>query len=353
MDKKFERNYTKRIRIGDVYIGGDTPILIQSMTNSDTRDISATVEQIKRFEDYGCDIVRVAVVDSEAAEAIAKIKKNISIPLVSDIHFNLQLAIDSIKYGVDKIRLNPGNTNDDEKLKTIVQMAKEREVPIRIGINSGSLDKHILTKYNGVTSDGLVESAMSFVKKLEDLGFDNTVISIKSSSVPMTIDAYRKLSKQTQYPLHIGITEAGTPSAGKMKAALALGTLLSEGIGDTLRVSLTGDHTEEILVAKEILKDLEIIKNGITFVSCPTCGRTQVNLIDVANKVEKRLKNINKDIKVAVMGCVVNGPGEAREADIGIAGGKNEFLLYKKGEVIGKYPESSIIDRLVDEINKM
>lgn len=347
------RKKTKKIRVGDIFIGGDSPISIQSMTNTDTRDVQGTINQIKRLEEYGCDIARVAVVDRESAEAISKIKKEIKIPLVADIHFNYQLAIESIKNGVDKVRLNPGNLGDMEKIRVIASLAKEREVPIRIGVNSGSVDKEIISKYNGVTSDGLVESAISYANKLEYFGFDNILYSIKASSVPMTIQAYRKIAESTQYPLHIGITEAGTPSTGRMKAAIAIGTLLSEGIGDTLRVSLTGDHVEEVIAGKEILRALEIRKEGVEFISCPTCGRCQVKLIDIANEVETRLKDINKNIKVAVMGCAVNGPGEAKEADIGIAGGKNEFLLFKKGEVFGKFSENKIVDVLLNEIRKV
>lgn len=342
---------TREISIGKVKIGGDNPVAIQSMCNTDTRDVASTVDQIKKLEDAGCEIVRVAVIDMEAAQAIKEIKKNISIPLVADIHFDYRLAIESMKNGVDKIRINPGNIGSIENTKKVVSLAKERAIPIRIGVNSGSLEKEIFAKYGAVTPEGLVESALNHVKILEDLNFFDTVISIKSSSVPKSVRAYELLREKTDYPLHIGITEAGTVYTGSIKSAVGMGIMLSKGIGDTMRVSLTGDPVEEIKAAKEILKALELRKFGPQIVSCPTCGRTQIDLISLANKVEDLLSHIDKDIKVAVMGCAVNGPGEARDADIGIAGGKGEGLIFKKGEIIKKVPESELLDALMEEIN--
>jgi len=348
-----KRRETKKIRVGDVYIGGDSPITVQSMTNTDTRDVDATVNQIKSLEDAGCEIVRVAVPDVEAAEAIKYIKKSVSIPVVADIHFDYRLALLSMENGADKIRLNPGNIGDIDRVKAVVEVAKRRGIPIRIGVNSGSLEKHILKKYDGVTPEGMVESALGHAQILEDLGFDLIVFSIKASSVPMTIAAYRLMSEKTRYPLHIGVTEAGTIRGGTIKSAVGLGCLLAEGIGDTLRVSLTGDPVEEVRVGHDILRSLGLRKSGVEFISCPTCGRCQIDLIDIANKVEERLRWLNKNIKVAVMGCGVNGPGEAREADIGIAGGKGEVLLFRKGEIIRKIPQDRAVDELLAEIERM
>ncbi len=344
------RRSTKKFNIGNTSIGGDSAITVQSMTNTDTRNVNATIEQIKRLEDAGCDIVRVAVVDTESCNAIKEIKKSISIPLVADIHFDYRLALECMKNGVDKIRINPGNIGDTERVRKVVNMAKTREIPIRIGVNSGSVEKNIIEKYNGVTSEGMVESALAHVRILEELDFNRIVISIKASSVGMTIDAYRLMSHKCSYPLHLGVTEAGTVYTGTIKSSVALGCLLAEGIGDTIRVSLTGDPVEEIKAGQAILKSLALKNSGIELVSCPTCGRCQINLIDIANEVEKRLQGLDCNIKVAVMGCAVNGPGEAKEADIGIAGGKDEALLFMKGEIIRKIPQDRIVDELVNEI---
>lgn len=347
------RKKTKKIRVGPAWIGGDSPITVQSMTNTDTRDIPATVEQIRRLEEAGCDIVRVAVPDQEAAAAIRQIKKAIKIPLVADIHFDYRLALESMESGADKIRLNPGNIGDKDRVKLVADMAKSRSIPIRIGVNSGSVEKHILDKYHGVTPAGMVESALGHAKILEELDFYEIAFSIKASNVPMTIVAYRLMSEKSDYPLHIGVTEAGTLQKGTIKSSVGLGCLLAEGIGDTLRVSLTGDPVEEVKVGIDILKAVGLKQSGIEFVSCPTCGRCQINLIDIANQVEEKLGAFDKKIKVAIMGCAVNGPGEAREADIGIAGGKGEALLFKKGEIIRKIPQERIVEELISEIEKL
>lgn len=344
------RDETKVIHIGNKVIGGGNPILIQSMTNTKTENAEATVRQIKQLETAGCDIIRVAVPTMEAAEAIAEIKKQITIPLVADIHFDYRLAIAAMEYGADKIRINPGNIGDMEKVKVVVDMAKKKNIPIRVGVNSGSLEKHILEKYGRVTAEGIVESALDKVKIIEDLGYDNLVISIKSSDVLMCVKAHEIIANKTKYPLHVGITEAGTVTSGNIKSAIGLGLILHQGIGDTIRVSLTGDPVEEIASAKLILKTLGLRKGGISVVSCPTCGRTQIDLIGLAGKVEKMVANYDLDIKVAVMGCVVNGPGEAKEADIGIAGGIGEGLLIKKGEVVRKVPEEQLLDTLEEEL---
>lgn len=347
------RKKTRKVKLGNICIGGECSVSVQSMCNTDTRDAASTVEQIKRLEEAKCDIVRVAVPDMEAAEAIREIKKNISIPLVADIHFDYTLALESIKNGVDGLRINPGNIGSMEKVRAVVSSAKERSIPVRIGVNSGSLEKRLLEKYGHVTAAALVESAMGHVKILEDCDFYDTVISIKSSDVRMMIDAYRMISDETDYPLHLGVTEAGTAFAGTIKSSIGIGALLSEGIGDTIRVSLTGDPVEEVKVGRQILKSLGLIKSGIEIVSCPTCGRTNIDLISIAEEVEKRIGNMDRNIKVAIMGCAVNGPGEAREADIGIAGGKGEGLLFKHGEIIRKVPEGRLVDELVDEIENM
>ncbi|HHW49671.1 MAG TPA: flavodoxin-dependent (E)-4-hydroxy-3-methylbut-2-enyl-diphosphate synthase [Clostridiaceae bacterium] len=353
MENYINRRKTKKVRVGNIYIGGDSAISVQSMTNTDTRDIAATVEQIKRLEEAGCDIVRVAVPDREAAEAIKAIKKSINIPLVADIHFDYRLAILSIENGADKIRINPGNIGGRDRVKSVVEAAKKYRVPIRIGVNSGSIEKRILEKYNGVTAEGMVESVLNHAKMLEEFDFDQIVFSIKASSVPLTIAAYRLLSKMTEYPLHIGVTEAGTLSKGTIKSSVGLGCLLAEGIGDTLRVSLTGDPVEEVVVGTEILRTLGLKCSGIDIISCPTCGRTKIDLVNIANKVEEKLRHVNKNIKVAIMGCAVNGPGEAREADIGIAGGRGEALLFKKGKIIRKIPEDKIVEELISEIEQL
>lgn len=336
---------TREIKIGNLYIGGENPIIIQSMTNTPTEDVEKTVAQIKELEKAGCELVRVTVNTEKAAEAIKEIKKQINIPLVADIHFDYKLALKAMENGIDKLRINPGNIGDDEKVRLVVEKAKESNVPIRIGVNSGSVEKKILEKYGRVTADGMVESAMYHVNLLEKYGFNNIIISLKASNVKMMVDAYRKISELVDYPLHLGVTEAGTEFQGTVKSAIGIGSLLVDGIGNTIRVSLTENPVEEIKVAKEILKVLGL-REGVEIVSCPTCGRTQIDLIGLAKKVEKEFGNIEKNIKIAVMGCVVNGPGEAKEADIGIAGGKGEGLLFKKGEIVKKVKEEEIIPEL-------
>ncbi|MCF2612218.1 flavodoxin-dependent (E)-4-hydroxy-3-methylbut-2-enyl-diphosphate synthase [Fusobacterium perfoetens] len=336
---------TREIKIGNLYIGGENPIIIQSMTNTPTEDVEKTVAQIKELEKAGCELVRVTVNTEKAAEAIKEIKKQINIPLVADIHFDYKLALKAMENGIDKLRINPGNIGDDEKVRLVVEKAKESNVPIRIGVNSGSVEKKILEKYGRVTADGMVESAMYHVNLLEKYGFNNIIISLKASNVKMMVDAYRKISELVDYPLHLGVTEAGTEFQGTVKSAIGIGSLLVDGIGNTIRVSLTENPVEEIKVAKEILKVLGL-REGVEIVSCPTCGRTQIDLIGLAKKVEKEFGNIEKNIKIAVMGCVVNGPGEAKEADIGVAGGKGEGLLFKKGEIVKKVKEEEIIPEL-------
>ena len=344
------RKQTKEIRIGNRVIGAGNPILIQSMTNTKTQDIEGTVKQIRQLTAAGCEIIRCAVPDMEAARALAKIKKQITIPLVADIHFDYRLAIVAIENGADKIRINPGNIGGDDKIREVVAAAKERQIPIRVGVNSGSLEKELLEKYHGVTAQGLVESALDKVRKIESFGYENLVISIKSSDVMMCVKAHELIAEQTDYPLHVGITESGTIISGNIKSAIGLGLILHQGIGDTIRVSLTGNPMEEIKSANLILKTLGLRKGGIEVVSCPTCGRTQIDLIGLANQVENMVADIPLDIKVAVMGCAVNGPGEAREADIGIAGGIGEGLLMKKGKVIRKVPESELLAALREEL---
>ena len=344
------RDCTKKIQIGDRVIGGGNPILIQSMTNTRTEDVKATVEQINRLAAAGCDIIRCAVPDAEAARAIREIKKEIRIPLVADIHFDYRLAVEAIENGADKIRINPGNIGGEDRVRTVVAAARERNIPIRVGVNSGSLEKDLVEKYHGVTAEGLVESALEKTAMIEDMGYDNLVISIKSSDVLMCARAHELIAARTKYPLHVGITEAGTLLAGNIKSAVGLGLILSKGIGDTIRVSLTGDPLEEVKSAKLILKTLGLRRGGIEVVSCPTCGRTQIDLIKLANQVEDMVADIPLDLKVAVMGCVVNGPGEAREADIGIAGGKGEGLLIKKGKAVKKVPEDQLLAVLRQEL---
>lgn len=353
MEYGFSRKKTRKIRVGNRFIGGDAPITVQSMTNTDTRDAAATVGQIKRLEAAGCDIVRVAVPDAEAAEAVKEIKKAVSIPLAADIHFDYRLALACLRNGADKIRLNPGNIGGADRVKKVAEEARARGVPIRIGVNSGSLEKNILEKYGGVTPEGMVESALNHARMLEEVGFEDIAFSLKSSSVPMTIEAYRLMSCKTDYPLHVGVTEAGTLFAGTIKSAAGIGCLLAEGIGDTLRVSLTSDPAEEVKVGLELLKALGLRRDGPELVSCPTCGRCRIDLIKAANEVEQRLAGCGKNIRVAVMGCAVNGPGEARDADIGIAGGDGEALLFMKGRVIRKIPQDRIADELLKEIEKM
>ena len=344
------REHTKVIRIGNRVIGGGNPVLIQSMTNTKTEDVKATIAQIKRLQEAGCEIVRCTVPTPEAAKALSEIKAAIDIPVVADIHFDYRLAIAAIENGADKIRINPGNIGGKDKLLAVVDAAAKRQIPIRVGVNSGSLEKELIEKYHGVTAEGLVESALDKVHMIEDAGYDQLVVSIKSSDVLMCIRAHELLAPKCAYPLHIGITEAGTVKSGSVKSAVGLGILLHEGIGDTIRVSLTGDPVEEILVARQILRSLGLRKGGIEVVSCPTCGRTNIDLITLADQVEKMAAGFDLPIRVAVMGCVVNGPGEAKEADIGIAGGIGEGLLIKKGEVVRKVPEEELLNTLRYEL---
>ena len=345
------RMITKEVRIADKVIGGNNPILIQSMTNTKTEDVSATVAQINKLAAVGCDIIRCAVPTMEAAHALKEIKKSISIPLVADIHFDYKLAIAAMENGADKIRINPGNIGSVDRVKAGVEVAKERNIPIRVGVNSGSLEKNLVEKYNGVTAEGIVESALDKVKIIEDMGYDNLVISIKSSDVLMCVKAHELISKKTSHPLHVGITEAGTLISGNIKSSIGLAMILGQGIGDTIRVSLTGDPIEEIKSAKIILRTLGLRKGGVEVVSCPTCGRTKIDLIGLANKVETLVAGYPLDIKVAVMGCVVNGPGEAKEADLGIAGGIGEGLIIKHGEIYKKVPEDKLLDELKYELD--
>ena len=347
----FARKKTRPLQVGSLVMGGGNPIWIQSMTNTKTEDVKATVEQILRLEKAGCEIIRCTVPTLEAAAAIREIKKQIHIPLVADIHFDYRMALAAIENGADKIRINPGNIGSTERVKAVVDAAKERNIPIRVGVNSGSLEKPLIEKYGGVTAEGIVESALDKVHMIEDLGYDNLVISIKSSDVLMCVKAHELLAGKTVYPLHVGITESGTVNSGNIKSAIGLSLILSQGIGDTIRVSLTGDPVEEIKSAKLILRTLGLRKGGIEVVSCPTCGRTQINLIDLATRVEKLVEDYPLDIKVAVMGCVVNGPGEAKEADLGVAGGIGEGLLIKHGEIIKKLPEDQLLPALKEELD--
>lgn len=348
-----KRKMTRQISIGDVKIGGGAPISVQSMTNTKTTDTNATVAQIKALVDAGCDIVRVAVPDMSAAENIYNIKSQVDVPLVADIHFDYRLALKAIEQGIDALRINPGNIGDEERVKAVVEAAKTRNILIRIGVNAGSLDKKLLAKYGKVTAEALVESALEHIRILEKLNFYDIKISLKAHDVPLTLDAYRLMSETVDYPLHLGITEAGTVNTGIIKSAVGIGALLAEGIGDTFRISLTGDPVNEVKVANEILKALGLKEYGPTLISCPTCGRCNINLPSIAEKVEQRLSGITKPIKVAVMGCVVNGPGEARDADIGIAGGKGEGLVFRKGEVINKVAEDKLVDALFEELDKL
>ncbi|MBQ2901992.1 MAG: flavodoxin-dependent (E)-4-hydroxy-3-methylbut-2-enyl-diphosphate synthase [Agathobacter sp.] len=345
-----EKKLTKEVHIGNRVIGGANPILIQSMTNTKTEDVAATVAQIQKLTKAGCDIIRCAVPTMEAANALAKIKKQVEIPVVADIHFDYKLAIAAMENGADKIRINPGNIGSVDRVKAVVDVAKERNIPIRVGVNSGSLEKNLVEKYGGVTAEGIVESALDKVKIIEDMGYDNLVVSIKSSDVMMCVKAHELIANQTNHPLHVGITEAGTIISGNIKSSIGLGLILSQGIGDTIRVSLTGDPVEEIKSAKLILRTLGLRKGGIEVVSCPTCGRTQIDLIGLANQVETMVAEFPLDIKVAVMGCVVNGPGEAKEADLGVAGGIGEGLIIKKGEIFKKVPEDQLLGALRYEL---
>ena len=351
MERKGKSMKTKTVRIGNRVIGGGHPILIQSMTNTRTEDVKATVAQIQALTKAGCDIIRCTVPTMEAAEALTEIKKQITIPLVADIHFDYKLAIAAMEHGADKVRINPGNIGSTDRVRAVVDCARERRIPIRVGVNSGSLEKDLLEKYGGVTAEALVESALKQTAIIEDMGYDNLVISIKSSNVLMCAKAHELIAKRTDHPLHVGITEAGTLYSGNLKSAIGLGIILYQGIGDTIRVSLTGDPLEEIRTAKVILRTLGLRKGGIEVVSCPTCGRTQIDLIHLANEVEKMTEDYPLNLKVAVMGCVVNGPGEAREADLGIAGGKGEGLLIRKGEIVRKVPENQLLDALRKELD--
>lgn len=350
MKNQITRRQTREIHIGNRVIGGDNPILIQSMTNTRTEDIKGTITQIQRLTAAGCEIIRCAVPTMEAAEAIADIKKGITIPLVADIHFDYRLAIAAMKHGADKIRINPGNIGDKERIQAVIDVAKERNIPIRVGVNSGSLEKELVEKYDGITAEGIVESALDKVAIIENMGYDNLVISIKSSDVMMCVRAHELIADKTDYPLHVGITESGTIISGNIKSSIGLGLILNQGIGDTIRVSLTGDPLEEIKSAKIILRTLGIRKGGIEVVSCPTCGRTQIDLIRLANEVENMVSDIPLDLKVAVMGCVVNGPGESKEADIGIAGGIGEGLIIKHGEIYKKVKEEELLSALRYEL---
>lgn len=348
-----ERKKTRQIHIGSVAIGGGAPISVQSMTNTKTTDTEATVAQIKALQEAGCDIVRLAVPDKNAAENLGNIISQVDVPLIADIHFDYRLALEAINQGISALRLNPGNIGGEKNVKIVAEAAKAHGIPIRIGVNAGSLDKELLKKYGKVTPEAMVESAMQHVRLLEDQDFHDIKISLKTHDVPMTLEAYRLMSKTTDYPLHLGITEAGTVHSGIIKSAVGIGALLAEGIGDTFRISLTGDPVVEVRVANEILKSLGLKEYGPTLVSCPTCGRTEIDLPSIAAEVEHRLANVKKPIQVAVMGCVVNGPGEAREADVGIAGGKGVGLIFRKGEILRKVPEDQLVDELFKEIDSI
>ena len=347
------RDHTKKITIGNIQIGGGAPVRIQSMTNTRTENVADTVRQILELEEAGCEIIRCAVPTMEAAQALADIKKQIHIPLVADIHFDYRLALATIENGADKIRINPGNIGSQERIRMVVDAARERGIPIRVGVNSGSLEKELIEKYHGVTAQGLVESALDKVHLIEDMGYDRLVISIKSSDVMMCAKAHELIADRTDYPLHVGITEAGTIYSGNIKSAVGLGIILYQGIGDTIRVSLTGAPVEEVRSAKRILQTLGLRKEGVEIVSCPTCGRTKIDLIGLAGQVERMTEGIKKEMKIAVMGCVVNGPGEAREADLGIAGGDGVGLIFRKGEILRKVPEEDLLDALMEELGKI
>lgn len=345
------RRRTRVIDVGGVKMGGDHPVVIQSMTSTDTRDVTATVAQIKRLEEAGCEIVRIAVPDKVAAAAVGDIKRQINIPLVADIHFDYRLALMSMENGIDGLRINPGNIGSLERTQMVVDMAKKKNIPMRIGVNAGSLEKPLLEKY-GVSAIAMVESALNHAKIVTDMGYENLAISLKASSVNLTVEAYRLAAEKTDFPMHVGITESGTVKGGTIKSSVGIGIILGMGIGDTIRVSLTGDPVDEIYVAKEILKSLGLRRFGVEFISCPTCGRTEVDLLEIATKVEEYCQTLKKNITVAVMGCVVNGPGEAREADIAIAAGKGQGLIIKKGEILYKVPEHELLPALIKEIEK-
>lgn len=348
-----ERKKTKVISVGNVLIGGDNPVSVQSMTNTKTADVQSTVAQIKALEEVGCDIIRSSVSSIEDAQAIREIKKQIHIPIIADIQYDYKLALEAIKYGIDGLRINPGNIGSEDKVREVVNACKNSNLSIRIGVNSGSVKKEFLEKYNGVNAQSMVYSAMEQIRLLEDLNFSDIKISLKASNVPLTIEAYKKMSEVCDYPIHLGVTEAGTPWRGTIKSSVGIGALLAMGIGDTIRISLTGDPIEEVRVGREILKSLGLIREGLELISCPTCGRTNIDLIKIAEEAEKMLEGINKPIKVAIMGCAVNGPGEAREADIGIAGGNGEGLIFIKGEIVKKVKEEDLLQELLKEINKM
>ncbi|SDY84353.1 4-hydroxy-3-methylbut-2-en-1-yl diphosphate synthase [Proteiniborus ethanoligenes] len=347
------RRESRELLLGKVGVGGCHPITVQSMTNTDTRDIEKTVIQILELESQGCDIVRVAVPDMEAAQAIKKIKSRINIPLIADIHFDYRLAIEAVINGVDGLRINPGNIGSKDKVREVVSACKDRQIPIRIGVNSGSIKREVIEKFNGINENSMVFSALEHVRILEEVNYNNIKISLKATDVALTVNAYKKAAEVIDYPLHIGITEAGTPWSGTIKSSIGIGSLLLMGIGDTIRVSLTGNPVEEVKVGKQILRTLGLLKDKIEIISCPTCGRTQIDLINIVKQVEERIGNISKPIKVAIMGCAVNGPGEAREADLGIAGGAGCGLIFKKGQIIKKVEEDKLLDELVNEINKL
>lgn len=348
-----QRKKTKKVRVGNIYIGGDAPITVQTMVKVDAHDVRAVVRQIREQEEVGCDITRMNVLDMESVMNFSKIKKQIHIPIVADIHINYLWAIEAIKQGVDKLRINPGNIGGEEKVRKVVTLAKERGVPIRIGVNTGSLEKDLLEKYGHPTAEALVESAERHIKILEDLNFDQIIVALKATDAPMMIEAHRLFSQKYDYPVHLGVTEAGTPWSGTIKSSIGIGTLLAEGIGDTIRVSLTGDSKEEIRVGREILKSLGLRQSGPVLISCPTCSRTQIDLVKLANQVEEAIKDIKQPIKVAVMGCIVNGPGEAREADVGVAGGKEMGAIFVKGKIIKTVKEEEILPALLSEIKKL
>lgn len=347
------RKKTKKIHLGNCVIGGGEPITVQAMTNTDTRDVEATVSQILKLEECGCDLIRVAIPDMDAVEAIKKIKGKIHIPLIADIHYDYRLAVAAMENGVDKIRINPGNIHNKEHIKKIIAVAKKNNVPIRIGINSGCVENELIQRYGSITAEALVESVMSTINIFEENNFEQLILAVKGSSVPVTIDAYRILALKTNYPLHIGVTETGVGLDAVIKSSIGIGTLISEGIGDTLRVSLTANIEDQILIGKKILNALEIRKSGLNFVSCPTCGRCMCNASEISKAVYERVKGIQKNIKIAIMGCSVNGPGEAKDADIGLAGGKDEFMLFKKGVIIRKIPVNEVVDAFVKEVNNL